>query len=220
MICAECWEESVLDAYREGEPLASPLCWACAVRAARQLAARTVTRFKCPDLPAAVRATTRALSETRDLVGLLGELAFARRYRDAGAVMELDKQGDMGWDFNVGGTLFDVKASSVGHVNLLMPHDAHSQRVGLRSDVYVIVRLKEWEPVWPERCWCRREVIEATEVWEPPRMNLKMPTRVVEEARLGTLAELDALLAARRHPGDAALTAAGCAAFRRERAWW
>jgi hypothetical protein len=192
--CLECGTASVLDARLE-DGLVGRLCRPCAKRRAVLVAAeRTAATDLSPN--------RRDLTPHRDRLGVFGELLFAVRYRPKGVVVDLRlrRVGDGGWDFNVGGVLYDVKATPERFDNLLVPWDEHAKRVGLRADVYVLAKVRVDEPLWPARCWCRRAVIESTPVTYPPERNLKWPARVITPGYLATLEALDDLVTARSAP--------------------
>jgi hypothetical protein len=147
-------------------------CSRCALGRAREVAEQRQTQGR--------RAgSTRPLRTDMDWLGLLGELAFARRY-DLPVRFKDVPEGDRGVDFETPLGWVDVKATPECYDNLLVPADAD-----LRADLYVVARVGRAVCL---SGWCLRAAVERA-----PVRTLKIPTRVIAAQNLHPIDEFDVL---------------------------
>jgi len=173
--CARCQQPAVVQAIESHGTVG--YCQTCACARAREVGHERRVR------PGAKReASARWLNVEGHRLGLLGELAFARRYHLA--VDLRARVNDSGVDFATAAGTVDVKTnSSPKHPNILVPADAK-----IRADIYVLACV--WRKTGVQLMgWCRRSLVEAA-----PIKQLVVPTRVVAAPQLNAIEALDALL--------------------------
>jgi len=178
--CAWCDEAGVVQALE----LAGIVCYCArhAIARARQVAEQRQTQGRKP-------GSTLLLRNDTDWFGILGELAFARRF-DLPVRFKDEPLGDKGIDFITPGGTVDVKTGQVGYTDFFVPASN-----ALRADLYVVARYGERQGV-ELAGWCRRATLQAAPIRsiKARRSSIITPTRIVRAEQLEAIPAIETVI--------------------------